>query len=76
MSIKQAKLIVKARKHNLLNSFCNNGFVYIEQHENNKNKSVKKSRERERERERALMTVTVWLSLSFHGKMIRLDNEV
>ena len=74
MSIKQAKLIVKARKHNLLNSFCNNGFVYIEQHENNKNKSVKKSRERERER--ALMPVTVWLSLSFHGKMIRLDNEV
>ena len=29
MSIKQAKLIVTAQKHNLLNPFCNNGYVYV-----------------------------------------------
>ena len=29
MSIKLAKLIVNAQKHNLLNSFCNNGYVYV-----------------------------------------------
>ena len=41
MSIKQAKLIVTAHKHNLLNSFCNNGYVYIKQHENsNQNQSI------------------------------------
>ena len=34
-SIKQAKHIVNAHKHNWLNSFCNNGYVYIKQHENN-----------------------------------------
>jgi len=33
-SIKQAKLIVNAHKHNLLNSFCNNGYVYVTQYEN------------------------------------------
>ena len=27
MSIKQARLIVNAHKHNLLNSFCNNGYL-------------------------------------------------
>ena len=52
MSIQQAKLIVNAHKHNLLNSFCNNGYVYVKQHEQ---KSVKKSREREN----ALMPVSV-----------------
>ena len=40
MSIKQAKHIVNAHKHNWLNSFCSNGYVYIKQHEdNNKNLS-------------------------------------
>ena len=29
MRIKQAKLIVNAHKHNLLNSFCNNGYVCL-----------------------------------------------
>ena len=38
MRIKQAKLIANAHKHNLLNSFCNNGCVYVK-HENNQ-KSV------------------------------------
>ena len=37
MSIKQAKLIVNAHKHNLLNSFCNNGYDYVKQQENNNN---------------------------------------
>ena len=41
MSIKQAKLIVNAHKHNLLNSLCNNGYVYFKQQENNNKKSVK-----------------------------------
>ena len=52
MSIKQARLIVNARKHNLLiNSFCNNGmYIYIKQHVNNN-----KNQERERERENALI---------------------
>ena len=51
MSIKQAQLIVNVHKHNLLNSFCNNGYVYVKQHENNNNKISQKSRERDRERE-------------------------
>ena len=29
MSIKQAKLIVNAHKHNLLNSFCNNRYATV-----------------------------------------------
>ena len=50
MSIKQAQLIVNAHKHNLLNSFCNNGYIYVKQHENNNNKNKSKIwRERERE---------------------------
>ena len=55
MSTEQAKLIVNARKHSLLNSFCNKGYVYVKQHErnNNSNKTVK-NREREREREMLL----------------------
>ena len=57
MSIKQAKLVVNAHKHNLLYSFCNNGYVYVKQQENNNNKISQKSREREREN--ALMLVTV-----------------
>ena len=58
MSIKQAKLIVNAHKHNLLNSFCDNGYVYVKQHENNNNNNKNRSElKRERERER--------LSLSF-----------
>ena len=49
MSIKQAKLIVNAHEHNLLNSFCNNGYVYVKQHEDNNNKNQSKiKRERER----------------------------
>ena len=51
MNIKQAKLAVNAHKHNLLNSFCNNGYVYVKQHENNKQKSGKN-----RDRESALMS--------------------
>ena len=49
MSIKQARLIVKAHKHNLLNSFCNNGYVclYIKQHENNNTIQSIKNQERE-----------------------------
>ena len=35
-SITQAELIVIAHKHNLLNSFCNNGYVYVKQHENDR----------------------------------------
>ena len=53
MSIKQVKLIVNAHKHNLLNSFCNNGYVYVKQHENN-NKNLSKIK-----RESAFMPVTV-----------------
>ena len=50
MGIKQARLIVNAHKHNLLNSFCYNGIdVFIKQHENT-TKINQKSRERERER--------------------------
>ena len=50
MSIKRAKLIVNAHKHNLLNSFCNNGYVYVKQHTNNNNKNQSKiKREREKE---------------------------
>ena len=50
MSIKQAKLIVNARKLNFLNSFCNNLYVYVKQCENNNNKNQSKiKRERERE---------------------------
>ena len=56
MSIKQARLIVNAHKHNLLiNSFCNNEYHvydYIKQHENNNTNQSKIKRERERERER------------------------
>ena len=47
MSIKQAELIVNAHKHNLLNSVCNNGCVYIKQHENNNKNQSKIKRERE-----------------------------
>ena len=54
MSIKQAKLIVNAHKHNLLNSFCNNGYVYVKQYENDRRNRSKI----ERERENALMPVT------------------
>ena len=46
-SIRQAKLAVNAQKHNLLNSFCNNGYVYVIM----KTTEVSQ-RERERERER------------------------
>ena len=60
MSIKQAKLIVNDHKHNLLNSFCNNGYVYVKQHEsNNKQTNQKTVKNQERERENALMPVTV-----------------
>ena len=49
MSIKQARLIVNAHKHNLLiNSFCNkNMYDYIKQHENNNTNQSKIKRERE-----------------------------
>ena len=57
MSIKQAKLTVNAHKHNLLNSFCNNRYVYGKQHENKTKNQSKIKRERERERENALMPV-------------------
>ena len=53
-SIKQAELIVNVHKHNLLNSFCNNGYVYVIQLENNNNQ-----RDRDRETENALVPVTV-----------------
>ena len=36
MSIKQAELKVNAHKHNLLNQCCNNGYVYLKQHENDR----------------------------------------
>ena len=53
MKIKQAKLIVNAHKHNLLNSFCNSENVYVKQHENNNNQSkIKREREKQRETER------------------------
>ena len=47
MSIKQAKLIVNAHKHNLLNSFCNSEYVYVKQHQNNNENQSKIKRERE-----------------------------
>ena len=52
MSFKQAKLIVNAHKHNLLHSFCNNGYDYVKQHEKISNKNQSKNQERESERER------------------------
>ena len=65
MSFKQARLIVNAHKHNLLiNSFCNNGYVYIKQHENN-------NKNQERDRERMLLRAA-----SNHGKTAGLGNEV
>ena len=42
MSIKQAKLIVNAHMHNLLNSFSNNGYVYVKQYEHNDSKNQSK----------------------------------
>ena len=36
MNIKQAKLILNAHKHNILTSFCNNGYFHVKQHENNR----------------------------------------
>ena len=42
------QLIVNAHKHNLLNSFCNNGHFYVKQQTKNKQIS---QRERERTRE-------------------------
>ena len=56
MGIKQAKLKVNAHMHNLLNSFSNNGYVYVKQYENNDSKNQSKIK---RERENALMPVTV-----------------
>ena len=68
ISIKQAELTSII----LRNSFLNNGYVYVKQHENdNLKKSV-----RERERENTLTPLTVQLSWSFHGKTIGLGNEV
>ena len=61
MSIKQAE---HKHKHNLINSFCNNGHFYIKQHENNRT-SVK-NRSRETERERMLLPVTVWYCIACH----------
>ena len=49
MSIKQAKLILNAHRHNLLNSFCNNGIVNVKQHENGR--KIVRERERETDRE-------------------------
>ena len=46
MSIKQSKLIVNAHKHNLLNSFCNKVYVYV---------NMKTTTKIKRERENALM---------------------
>ena len=50
VSTKQARLMVNAHKHNLLiNSFCNNGYVfYIKQQDNNNKNQWKIKRERER----------------------------
>ena len=75
MSIKQARLIVNAHKHNLLiNSFATTGmYVYVKQHENN-NKNQSKIK-RERECSNAL-PVTIYLSLSCNGKTAGLGNEV
>ena len=61
MSIKQARLIVNAHKYNLLNSFCNNWYVYDKQLENNNNNN------KNQERERVNMPVTVQLNLSFQN---------
>ena len=49
-SIKQAKLTVNAHKHNILNSFCNNGYVY-----DIKTTTKINQTSRERERENTLM---------------------
>ena len=47
MNIKQAKLIVNAHtEHNLLNSFCNNGYVYVKHQIKNQAK-IETDRQRE-----------------------------
>ena len=71
MSIKPAKLIVNAHKHNLLKSFCNNGYFCVKQQENNgkfaKNQDRQTDRQtgrqagRQTHRENALMPVTGWM---------------
>ena len=38
---------VNAQHHNWLNSVCNNGYVYVKQHENNNNKNQEREGERE-----------------------------
>ena len=38
-----------AHMHNLLNSFCNNGYVYVKQKQNKKQKKSVKNLETERE---------------------------
>ena len=55
-SITQAELIVIAHKHNLLNSFCNNGYVYVKQHENDRKISPKKIENRDRQTDRDRQT--------------------
>ena len=53
MSIKQARLIVNAHKHNLLNSFCKQRVcMFILNNMKTTTKINQKSREREREGER------------------------
>ena len=54
MSIKQAKLVVNAHKRNLLNPFCNSGYVYVKQQDNNNNNNNQSKIKREREREREI----------------------
>ena len=55
MSIKLARLIINAHKHNLLTA-TTGMYVYIKQHENNNKNQSKIKRKRERN---ALMPVTV-----------------
>ena len=56
MSIRQAKLILNALKHNLLNPFCNNVYVHLKQHENKNNNKISQNQHRERDRERDRQT--------------------
>ena len=77
MTIKQAKLIVNAHKHTLLNSFYNNGYVYFKQQENNNNKNqskIKRQRDRETDRQRHTerqREITLHATLLFHEHSMR-----
>ena len=70
MSIKQAKLIVNAHKHNLLKSFCSNGYFCVNMKTTEHLSKIKtdKQTERQTDRQNALFYASNWLDLSFHSQ--------